>query len=211
MAAVTTERPRRKRRKKMDGWGLAGWIFLVLLMIFAMLPMIWMLITSLKLPREIYRVPSLWPEVFPWDNYHTLIYEKEFLVNMKNSLIVATTAAHRPYLLASHIRPGTHVTAMGSDTPDKNEVEPELLRRADRVVADSKAQCLVRGEIHQAIRAGAIDEGTVVELGSVIAGTAEGRTGEAQITIADLTGVAVQDIMIAKAVVAKLAAGSNPR
>lgn len=129
----------------------------------------------------------------------------------KANLIVTTTAAHRPYLLASHIRPGTHVTAMGSDTPDKNEVEPELLRRADRVVADSKAQCLVRGEIHQAIRAGAIDEGTVVELGSVIAGTAEGRTGEAQITIADLTGVAVQDIMIAKAVVAKLAAGSNPR
>lgn len=127
------------------------------------------------------------------------------------NLIVTTTAAHQPYLLASHIRPGTHITAMGSDTPEKNEVDPDLLRRAHRIVADSKAQCLVRGEIHQAIRAGAIDDGAIVELGSVIAGTTQGRTEEAQITIADLTGVAVQDIMIAKAVVARFAAGASAR
>jgi ornithine cyclodeaminase len=121
------------------------------------------------------------------------------------NLIVTTTAAHKPYLLDACIRPGTHVTAMGSDTQDKNEVDPALLARADRVVADSRSQCLLRGEIFQAIKAGAIDEGKIVELGAVIAGAAAGRQDHAEITIADLTGVAVQDIMIAKAVVAHLA------
>ena len=61
------------------------------------------------------------------------------------------------------------------------------------------------GEIYQAIKAGAIGEGKIVELGAVIAGASIGRSDHAEITIADLTGVAVQDIMIAKAVVAHLA------
>ena len=125
------------------------------------------------------------------------------------NLIVTTTPAHAPYLLASHVRPGTHITAMGSDTPEKNELDPGLLRRADRVVADSKAQCVTRGEIHQAIKAGAIDEGKIVELGAIVGGMAAGRSSQADITIADLTGVAVQDIMIAKAVVAALAVGKG--
>lgn len=127
------------------------------------------------------------------------------------NLIVTTTAAHTPFLLASHIRPGTHITAMGSDTPEKHEIDAALLARADCVVADSKAQCLVRGEIHQAINAGAIGEDKIVELGAVISGAARGRTSDADITVVDLTGVAVQDIMIAKAVVARLAAGSDSK
>lgn len=126
------------------------------------------------------------------------------------NLIVTTTAAHAPYLLASHVRPGTHITAMGSDTPEKNELDPDLLRRADCVVADSTSQCLVRGEIHKAIKAGAIDAQKVVELGTVINGAAQGRSSDAAITVVDLTGVAVQDIMIAKAVVARLTAGTGP-
>jgi ornithine cyclodeaminase len=121
------------------------------------------------------------------------------------NLIVTTTPAHRPLLRAEHVRAGTHVTAMGSDTPEKNEVEPALLAKADRVVADSKAQCLVRGEIHQAIKAGALLEEKIVELGAVIADPSKGRRSEHDVTIADLTGVAVQDIMIAKAVMAHLA------
>lgn len=78
---------RRKRIIKLIG------TYTILLMVVAVVlfPFYWMVMTSLKLPREIYRVPSLWPEVFTWDNYHTLIYEKEFLVNMKNSLIVASS------------------------------------------------------------------------------------------------------------------------
>jgi ornithine cyclodeaminase len=119
-------------------------------------------------------------------------------------LIVTTTASHKPLLKASDIRPGTHITAMGSDTPEKTELDPSILAAAGAVVADSIQQCLVRGEIHHALKAGAIAEGKAVELGAVIAGKAKGRTGESDITVADLTGVAVQDIMIAKAVLARL-------
>ena len=75
-----------------------------------------------------------------------------------------------------------------------------MLSLADVVVADSIEQCLVRGEIHRAMKAASIDRGDAVELGDVIAGRAAGRTSEDQITVADLTGVAVQDIKIAEAV-----------
>jgi ornithine cyclodeaminase len=125
-------------------------------------------------------------------------------VAARANLIVTTTASHAPLLLAEQVRPGTHITAMGSDTPEKCELEPELLGRADVVVADSLAQCLVRGEICRAISGGAFDPDRVVELGAVIENPALGRVSADQITIADLTGVAVQDIQISKAVCARL-------
>jgi len=115
------------------------------------------------------------------------------------NLIVTTTASRTP-ILKSKLQPGTHVTAMGSDTPDKQEVDAGILERADLVVADSVPQCLERGEIAQALKTNAISESEIVELGSIIAGDAEGRTSEDQVTVADLTGVAVQDIQISKAV-----------
>lgn len=125
-------------------------------------------------------------------------------VAARADLIVTATAATAPLLDAAMLRPGTHVTAMGSDTEDKRELAADVLARAGRVVADSLAQCRLRGEIHHALAEGAIDESAVVELGAVIAGTAPGRRSDAEITVADLTGVAVQDIEIAKAVLAGL-------
>jgi ornithine cyclodeaminase len=124
----------------------------------------------------------------------------------QSRLIVTTTASHKPLLTVADIRPGTHITAMGSDTPEKCELAPDILAAASAVVADSIPQCLVRGEIFHAIANGAIAEAKVVELGRVIAGTAAGRQSATDITVADLTGVAVQDIMIVKAVLARLEA-----
>lgn len=115
------------------------------------------------------------------------------------NLIVTTTAATTP-ILNGEIRPGTHVTAIGSDTHDKQEVAASILQAADLVIADSISQCLERGEIHQALKVTAIDPANLLELGSIIAGNVPGRTNDEQITIADLTGVAVQDIQISKAV-----------
>jgi ornithine cyclodeaminase len=89
---------------------------------------------------------------------------------------------------------------MGSDTPEKNELDPRILQKADIVAADSISQCLLRGEIHQALKAGVLEKERVVELGNVIVNPELQRTSEKQTTIADLTGVAVQDIQIAKAV-----------
>jgi ornithine cyclodeaminase len=117
------------------------------------------------------------------------------------NLLVTTTAATSPILLASHVQPGTHITAMGSDTPDKHELDVQLAGRADVYVADSIGQCAERGELHHALAAGTRSRDRVVELGQVIAERAPGRTAASQISIADLTGVAVQDIQIARCVV----------
>ena len=121
------------------------------------------------------------------------------------SLVVTATPATAPLLHVADLQPGTHITAVGSDTPEKQELDPAILARADVVVADSVSQCLERGEIHKAILSGHITQDDLVELGDVIAGNAAGRTSEEQITVADLTGVAVQDIKIAATVYQALA------
>ena len=113
--------------------------------------------------------------------------------------IMTATPSKTPLLSAGQIRVGTHITAVGADTSEKNELDPGILRRADLVVADSISQCLSRGEIYQAIKAGRLEEGDVVELGDVISDSALRRKSDEQITVADLTGVAVQDIQISKA------------
>lgn len=120
------------------------------------------------------------------------------------NLIVTTTPSSAPLLHVEHLQPGTHITAVGSDVPHKQELDAHILARAGLVVADSISQCLVRGEIHQALKAGLLAQDELVELGQVISGQTPGRTDEAQITVADLTGVAVQDIAIAAAVVNRL-------
>lgn len=116
------------------------------------------------------------------------------------NLIVCTTPSKSPLLHWQDLRPGTHITAVGSDTPEKQELDPMILKQADVVVGDSLAQCRLRGEIYQALRSGAINEEKPEELGRVISGSSPGRSRDSQISVADLTGVAVQDIVIASAV-----------
>ena len=89
---------------------------------------------------------------------------------------------------------------MGSDTTEKQELDPVILKNADLVVADSIEQCMLRGEIFQATKAGEIEIDKAVELGNVISGSVQGRVSDDQVSVADLTGVAVQDINIASAV-----------
>jgi ornithine cyclodeaminase len=113
------------------------------------------------------------------------------------NLIVTTTSARAPLLDVSDVRPGTHITAMGADAPGKQELDPRLVARADVVAADSISQCVDHGELAHAVQAGLLDPGRVVELGQLIAAGGRARTGDGQITIADLTGVAVQDLQIA--------------
>jgi ornithine cyclodeaminase len=116
------------------------------------------------------------------------------------NLIVTATPSQTPLLQADQIRKGTHITAMGSDTPDKQELDSEILRNADRVVADSIDQSHSRGEIFWARQAGVVDDDRILELGKVIENKELQRTSDEQITVADLTGVAVQDIQICKIV-----------
>jgi ornithine cyclodeaminase len=87
---------------------------------------------------------------------------------------------------------------MGADAEHKNELDPACLARADLYVADSLAQVRRLGELHHAIAAGhAAADAAFPELGQLVAGTADGRSGRDQITLCDLTGTGVQDTAIA--------------
>lgn len=116
------------------------------------------------------------------------------------NLIVTTTSARSPLIRADQVQQGTHITAMGSDDHGKQELEAEVLGKADLVVADSVSQCVDHGECFGAVREGHIAADSILELGNVIKNGEIGRTTEDQITVADLTGVAIQDIQIAKMV-----------
>lgn len=113
-------------------------------------------------------------------------------------VIVTTTPATAPILMADGLEPGQHITAMGSDQHGKGELDPACLIRADIYVPDRLAQTRTMGELQGAIAAGLIaPDAAFPELGDIIAGHAPGRTAPHQITIADLTGTGVQDTAIA--------------
>ena len=123
----------------------------------------------------------------------------EYLVRTCN-LIVTTTPAKEPLIRADWVQAGTHITAVGADAPEKQELDEALMERADICVVDSASQCTDHGEIHTAIANGLIDASKLKELGDVIGGRTTGREAPEQISVADLTGVAVQDIAIATSV-----------
>ena len=113
-------------------------------------------------------------------------------------VVITCTASTEPVVRAEWIAPGTHITAVGSDGAGKQELDPELLRRADVLVVDSLDQCRRLGELQHALDIA----DRAVELGSVCAGTSPGRTSSTQLTVCDLTGVGVQDVAAANAVLA---------
>lgn len=115
------------------------------------------------------------------------------------NLVVTATSATEPLVGADGVRPGTHITAVGSDMPGKQELDALLFARGDVCAVDSLSQCLDHGEAGHAVRAGVVTPERFVELGELVR-SGHGRTSETQITIVDLTGVAVQDIEIAQLV-----------
>ncbi len=123
----------------------------------------------------------------------------EHLCSQAN-LITTTTPATTPLIQSKWVQEGTHITAVGADTPSKQELEAPLLGRATRVVVDSRSQSQTRGEAYQAVESKTLNLESVAELGEIIAGAEIGRAHSTDITIADLTGVAVQDLAIAQAV-----------
>ena len=116
------------------------------------------------------------------------------------NVIVTTTPSEFALLKAEDIQKGTHITAVGSDTEHKQELESKLLKKADIVIADSIPQSKSRGEVYRAVKDGEISEDRTIELGTAIQNSKLQRINDDQITVVDLTGVAVQDIMITKAV-----------
>jgi ectoine utilization protein EutC len=118
-----------------------------------------------------------------------------------SEVVVTATMSSTPLVKAAWIAPGTHVTAMGSDSPEKQELDTALLGKADKIVVDSLSQCAQLGEVHHALKDGTITEKDVhAELGEVLLGKKTGRESDDEITICDLTGIAVQDVVTSQLV-----------
>jgi ornithine cyclodeaminase len=113
-------------------------------------------------------------------------------------MIVTTTPATEPLLTLKMLPAiGTRIVAVGADAPGKRELDPMILAHA-RIVVDSRSQCVDHGEAGWAVRAGLIDEESLIELGTLLSTPIE--FGDTRIVVADLTGVAIQDVAIAESV-----------
>jgi len=118
----------------------------------------------------------------------------------KCNLIVTTTPSSHPLLFADQIKPGTHITAVGADDSGKQEIDAQVFAKADKVIVDSRSQCSLFGDVSYALKKNVIQPEKLVELGEVLSNPSLGRTSETEITICDLTGVAIQDLQIAKTI-----------
>jgi len=115
-----------------------------------------------------------------------------------SEVVVTTTPSQRPLIEAGWLHPGLHITAMGSDAEGKNELDPQVIARADRFVCDRRSQSAAIGELRAAIADGAVAEDFACdEVGAISAGMKPGRRADDEVTVCDLTGTGVQDTAIA--------------
>ena len=103
-------------------------------------------------------------------------------IGTEADVIITITSSFAPILKASHVKPGTHLACMGTDTKGKQEVEAELVARAT-VFTDEVAQSVSIGEAQHAVARGLVKAADIVEIGAVINGTHSGRVSAEQITI----------------------------
>jgi alanine dehydrogenase len=115
-----------------------------------------------------------------------------------SDIVCTLTPAHSPIIKREWIEPGTHINAIGADAPGKQELDPSILKEAIVVVDDLK-QASGSGEINVPIQKGIYSIGEVYgTLAEVVAGKKKGRANDRDITIFDSTGIAVEDIAVAK-------------
>ena len=115
-----------------------------------------------------------------------------------SDIVCTLTPSRRPVVKREWIRPGAHINAVGADAPGKQELEPSILKEAI-VVIDDLEQASHSGEINVPIQKGMY---SIVEiygtLPEIVAGKKKGRTDSKAITVFDSTGIAVEDIAVAK-------------
>ncbi len=116
----------------------------------------------------------------------------------KADIIVSTTPSYKPILHKKDIKPGQHITAMGSDSEHKNEIDAAIIGNGISYFCDRLSQCRALGELHHAIEQGLVaSTSNFPELGDVISEQAAGRQNKNEITLCDLTGTGIQDTAIA--------------
>ena len=116
-----------------------------------------------------------------------------------SDIIITTTPSKKPLLEFDWIKKGTHITAMGSDAEQKNELHPTMIKLCDKYIPDNQPQTTILGELHHAIKENLISpDHKFDDLGSIIIDPSLGRKNKEDITICDLTGTGVQDTAIAR-------------
>ncbi|HEY6104225.1 MAG TPA: ornithine cyclodeaminase family protein, partial [bacterium] len=120
-------------------------------------------------------------------------------------VIITATTSHRPVFDGRHLRPGTHITAIGAFTPAMRELDDTALRSCDRIFVDSReAVWAEAGDFIIPRNAGWFSEDRVSgEIGELAAGLVPGRLSDRDITLFKSVGVAVLDLAVAEAVVGK--------
>lgn len=113
-------------------------------------------------------------------------------------VLVTATPARQPVVEADWVKPGTHINAIGADAPGKQEIDGRLLKRA-KVVVDDREQAFHSGEVNVPLEKGILrPEEIYATLGEVVAGKKPGRTSADEITLFDSTGLAIQDLAVAR-------------
>jgi alanine dehydrogenase len=121
----------------------------------------------------------------------------------ESDICVTCTPSKAPFLKREYVSKGTFIAAVGADSEEKQELEPELMQ-SNKVVVDLLAQCATIGELHHALEKGLVTRSDVyAELGEVIAGKKAGRTDSDEVIIFDSTGMALQDVAAAAMVYEK--------
>ncbi len=145
--------------------------------------------------------PEMLPNIEKVAQEEGVPFEAVELDGMREAdVIISITSSFDAILGADQVSEGTHVACMGTDTKGKQEVDARLLTRA-RVFTDEVAQSISIGEAQHAVAQGLIKEEDITQIGAVINGTSPGRSADDQITLFDGTGVGLQDLAVAAAVV----------
>ncbi|HEY6243930.1 MAG TPA: ornithine cyclodeaminase family protein [Pyrinomonadaceae bacterium] len=144
-------------------------------------------------------------ELFAQETADSLHVAVDVVTNLNDAIrfsdvCVTCTPAKSFFVSKESVSPGTFIAAVGADSPDKQELDPELLA-SSKVVVDILEQCAHVGELHHALEAGLLPREYVhAEVGEIIAGRKQGRTSDQEITIFDSTGTALQDVAAAAAI-----------
>jgi ornithine cyclodeaminase/alanine dehydrogenase len=120
---------------------------------------------------------------------------------IESDIVVTVTPSKKALVMKDWIKSGTHINAIGADGPGKQELDPMIVKIADKVVVDSFEQCKIIGEIQHALKDGLVKKKDIyAEIGQILIGEKKGRESDKEITLFDSTGLSAQDIAAANIV-----------
>ena len=137
------------------------------------------------------------------DNVEFIAEESIEKATREADAIITVSRAMQPMIMKEWVKPGTHLSCLGSDMEGKQELDPNVLVGA-KIYTDDKKQCIRVGEIELALKAGIITEDAIVgEFGDLLSGNVVGRENDQEITMFDATGLYILDLVAAKVAITK--------